>query len=437
MIILIVIHIILLFNLQFTAWPEMFSFPYVIDNGFLIYRDFHHVYQPLLTFVLLVFYKIFGYKLITLKAVTYIIIALIDLFLFLNIKKLTKKNFIALSTLLLFVLLQPIFDGNMLWYDIAVTLPILVSIYFIEKSLFISGFFVAISFLIKQQAALLVLPFFLYLIVKKLNIREILKFIYGGLIPILFLTLFLYRNGVAADYLFWTFEFPLLHLPKIPGYSILPNLHELQILALMGFTMLIGAITNFRKLNYKFYFLLSVLFFLILSAFPRFSLFHLQPALAIYILMIGYLLTLKNKYFIIFLTPLLLLWRGTLASAKYEDRFYGQNEKNLSEKVKEISGSKKIYFLGPSSIEYVLSETLPAKPWIENYVWHFEIPVLQEKVIQGWKIDSPQYIYWTKPEKGNWYDLGAYQPDKIVDYIKNNYEKTDEFENIEVWKIKK
>ena len=92
MIILIVIHIFLLSNLQFTAWPEMLSFSYMIDNGFVIYKDFHHVYQPLLTFTLLSFFKIFGFNIISLKTFTYILIALTDLFVFLNVKKLTDKN---------------------------------------------------------------------------------------------------------------------------------------------------------------------------------------------------------------------------------------------------------------------------------------------------------------------------------------------------------
>lgn len=436
MIILLAIHIFILSNLQFTAWPEMFSFPYVIDNGFLIYKDFHHVYQPLLTFILLGVYNLFGYKLITLKVITYVIIGLIDIFLFLNIKRITKKSFLALITLSIYVLLQPIFNGNMLWYDVAVTLPILISIYFIRKNLFLSGFFIAISFLVKQQAALLVIPVFAYLLIQRIKPKEILKFIYGGIIPVFILAIFLFKYNIITDYWFWTFEFPIFYLPKIPGYSILPNMRELQILGLMVLTLIIGAITNYKKLISSFYLLLSILFVLTLSAFPRFSLFHLQPALAVYVLIIGYLLSLKNKYFIILLVPLLLMWKSVLVTAKYEDRFYTQGDINTANEIKNRVGDNEVYFLGPSSIAYVLSNTLPPKPWIENYVWHFEILGLQEKVIEGWKIDPPMYIYWSIPQNGKWYDLGVYQPDSIVKYIRANYQRSEEQNNIEIWKLK-
>ena len=443
MIILIVIHIFLLSNLQFTAWPEMLSFSYMIDNGFVIYKDFHHVYQPLLTFTLLSFFKIFGFNIISLKTFTYILIALTDLFVFLNVKKLTDKqslplrgkNNLSIFTLSLYVLLQPIFDGNMLWYDIAVILPVLISIYYIDVNLFVSGFFIAIAFLTKQQAILIGLPIFIYLLISKIKFKDIIKFGYGCITPIIFLVLFLYKFDLFPDYLFWTFEFPLIHLPNIDGYAVSPNSRELVILGMMVVSLIVGIITNYKKLNSKFYLLLSILFFLILSAFPRFSLFHLQPALAIYVLIIGYLFSLRNKYFILLLIPVFLMWKNVLVTAKYEDRFYTQSDVNTASEIKNRSKDSQIYLLGPSSIEYVLSSTVPPKPWIENYVWHFEMPGMQEKMIEGWKVAPPQYIYWSIPQSGNWYDLGTYQPKEVVKYIKDNYQKIDQQENIEIWKL--
>lgn len=438
---ILVIHVILLSNLQFTAWPEMFSFPYMIDSGFVIYKDFHHVYQPLLTFILLGVFKVFGFNLTTLKVFTFVLIMLIDLMIFANLKQITKNNTLSLLGLVIFVLLQPLFDGNMLWFDLAVVLPILISIYFVTSNLFWSGFYIAISFLIKQQAALLVLLIFVYLLVSKKNKKDILKFIYGAGIPILVLLLFLFKLGIISDYFFWTFEFPLIHLPKIPGYSITPNTRDIKIMAVLFVTLLVGAIFNYKKIKKsprktKFYLYLSILFLLILSAFPRYSLFHLQPALAVYVLMIGYLLKFRKRYFVILLLiPVYILGKNALITKNFEDRFYGTYEKQLSQEIKTRSQDEKVYLLGPSSVNYVLSETISPKPWIENYVWHFEIPGLQEKVIDGWEIDPPIYIYWTKPKPGNWYDLATYQPDKIVKYINSNYEKIDQVENVEIWKF--
>jgi hypothetical protein len=387
--------------------------------------------------MLLGVYKVFGFKIIVLKVFTYILIALIDLMLYLNIKKIAGKKNIAILGLGIYVLLQPIFDGNMLWYDVGVILPVLISVYFINSNLFLSGLFVAIAFLIKQQALLIGLPIFIYLLVAKTKIKDIKKFLLGCLSPIAILVLLLVKYNLFNDYFFWTFKFPIFYLPKIQGYAINPNLQEYIILGIMALTLFVGMVSNYKKINIKFYLLMSILFFLVLSAFPRFSLFHLQPAIAIFSLLIGYLFSLKSKYFVFTIIPLFFLWRNVLTTAGYEDRFYETSEKKFAEEIKQTVGKDRIYLLGPSSIEYVMSSTIPPKPWIENYVWHFEILDLQEKVIDGWVIDPPKYIYWTKSEEGNWYDLGTYQPAKIVEYIEENYEKKEEIENIEVWKLMK
>ncbi|MBL7036663.1 glycosyltransferase family 39 protein [Candidatus Microgenomates bacterium] len=439
---LIGVHVLILSSLQFTAWPEMLSFPYMINNGFTIYKDFHHVYQPLLTFILLGVYKIFGFNLLTLKFFTFTLIVLIDLMIFLNLKKLTKKNLLSLSVLALYVFLQPIFDGNMLWYDVAVILPILVSVYFLKSNLFMSGLFVAISFLVKQQAVLIGLPMFIYLLVTKTKKKDVLSFIYGCALPVLVLATMLQAAKLFPDYLFWTFEFPLLHLPKIPGYAILPNSREIKIFAVVAATLLAGFALNYKKLNedpvkVKFYLLLSILFFLVLSAFPRFSLFHLQPALAVFVILLGVLMSFNRKFFIVLIIPIFFLWKNVLVSSNFEDRFYGAGEKQFASELKSRSIGEKVYLLGPNSVEYVMSGTIPPKPWIENYVWHFEIPGVQEKMIDGWKIDPPIYIYWSKPKSGNWHDLATYQPQKIVKYINTNYIKIDEIDNVEIWKVVK
>ncbi|MFC1624889.1 hypothetical protein ACFL15_00775 [Patescibacteria group bacterium] len=84
---LISIHIFILFGLQFTAWPEMFSYPYLRNNGFLIYKDMIHPYPPVLTLALSIIFKILGYKLLTLRIFTYLIVITNDLIIFYYPKK--------------------------------------------------------------------------------------------------------------------------------------------------------------------------------------------------------------------------------------------------------------------------------------------------------------------------------------------------------------
>ena len=127
LLILLGIHFFLLFNLKFTAWPEMLSYPYLRNNGYLLYKDMIHPYPPVLTMALSIVFKLFGYKLIILKVFTWLVILANDILIFLIARKLTKKDVFALLSLGLYVLIQPFLEGNQLWFDLAITPFILAS----------------------------------------------------------------------------------------------------------------------------------------------------------------------------------------------------------------------------------------------------------------------------------------------------------------------
>ena len=197
-----------------------------------------------------------------------------------------------------------------------------------------------------------------------------------------------------------------------------------------------------KKIDSKKILIYSIFLTLLLFAFPRFSFFHLQPFLAFFILTTAFLISQKNKilYLIIVLVVIyvsIYRFRLILPELKGGIRFYGNNDIQLTQYINSnTTSNNKIYLLGPHSAIYVYSGRIPPKPWIENYIWHFEIPGLQEKVIAGWIVDPPKYIFWIPPIDGNWFDLGTYQPKKIVEYIKSNYKKVDQIEGINVWKLK-
>lgn len=447
------IHLLILSKLQFTAWPEMLSFPYMVDRGFLIYKDFHHVYQPLLTYILLIYYKFFGFSPESLKIFTWISILIIDLLIFIISKQILKKStWLSLIPVGLYVLLQPLFEGNMMWFDIAMIVPLLLSIYFIflwssnKKNIyiFLSGFSLTLAFLIKQQAILAFLPFFIFLLMNKVTFKQFITFAFGASFPVVVTILPLMLRGDFKDYIFWTFQFPLYWLPKFPGYKILPAKREWLVILLMVVIPLFAIIFDLlkKKVDSKKILIYGIFLTLLLSAFPRFSFFHLQPFLALFILATAFLISQKNKILYL-IAVLVIIYIGTyryrliLPDLAGGIRFYGKNEIQLIQYINSITiPDDKIYLLGPQSAIYVYAGRIPPKPWIENYVWHFEIPGLQEKVISGWKIDPPKIIFWIPPTSGNWFDLGTYQPKKIVEYIESNYTKIDQVNGIDVWKIK-
>ncbi|KKQ91795.1 MAG: hypothetical protein UT58_C0010G0017 [Microgenomates group bacterium GW2011_GWC1_39_7b] len=444
------IHLFILSRLQFTAWPEMLSFPYMVDKGFLIYKDFHHVYQPLLTFILLMYYKFAGFSPESLKIFTWISILIIDLLIFVVSKQLFKNKWVSLIPLGLYIVFQPLFEGNMMWFDIAMIIPLLLSVYFVSKrpfknkwqDIFLSGFFLALACLIKQQAVLAGLPIFVYLLAKKISFKEFVIFAAGGTIPLLGLIFLLVLKGDFNDYLFWTFQFPLFWLPEFSGYKILPGKKELLVIILMMISPLPAVLSSIRKKTYdiKTILIYGVMSTLLVSAFPRFSFFHLQPFLAFFVIAVVFLISQKNKMFLTFALLALFyvgLYRYRLILPEFNDvvRFYGNSEIQLAQYIVSVTTSNdEIYLLGPNSVIYVYAGRIPPKPWIENYVWHFEVPGLQEKVIAGWETNPPKIIFWTPPTPGNWFDLGTYQPKIIFEWISKNYvHKENTRSGVEVW----
>lgn len=445
-------HLAVLSRLQFTAWPEMLSFPYMIDKGFLIYRDFHHVYQPLLSLILLLYYKFAGLSPGSLKIFTWISILIIDLLIFAVSRQLFKNKWISLIPLGIYIILQPLFEGNMMWFDIAMVVPLLLSVHFVfrwsfgRKSfyIFISGLLLTTAFLIKQQAVLAFLPFIFYLWTKKVSFKEFVTFAAGISVPLTILLVLLILTGNLKDYFFWTFQFPLYWLPKFPGYKILPIMKEWFVILLMILAPVPGVFSGLlrKKADTDKVLIYGIFLMSLVSAFPRFSFFHLQPFLAFFVIAVTFLILQKNKLFAIFALLTLIYisiyrWRLILPELGGGIRFYGQDEIQLAGFIDSITlPNDKIYLLGPNSAIYVYANRIPPKPWIENYVWHFEIPGLQEKVLSGWIIDSPKYIFWTPPIPGNWFDLGTYQPKEIVKYIHDNYKKIGQQNGVDVWKLK-
>ena len=87
----------------------------------------------------------------------------------------------------------------------------------------------------------------------------------------------------------------------------------------------------------------------------------------------------------------------------------------------QIPSNESVYLLGLHSGHYILANSLPPKPWVDNYPWVFEIPGMQEETIGNWEQNPPKFIIWQPPVSGNWYDIGTYQPQKLTEWIRENY----------------
>lgn len=420
---LIIVHIVLLLNLNFTAWPEIFSFPYFFNNGFNLYKDMVHPYTPLLTMCLAYLYKIFGYNILVVKIFTYFLILVNDLLIFKITLKFTKNNRWGIFAVIFYVLTQSFLDGNQLWFDFVISTPILVSLWFvINKKYFWSGVAFAIAFLIKQNSLL----FLLLALMFTHKIKNLFKLLLGAFLPIVPLIIYLYLSNSLTDFFNWVLIYPSKYWTSFPNYvQLIPSNKQLLIFIIIFLPAIYLAFKNKTK---EYVMLLGSLIISTILIYPRFSFFHFQTGIAILAIIFGIASSNFPKKYYLHLYLIIL----TLLLPKN----WGNSARFIDDNKLSVEKSAIIYLLGPHSLNYVINNSLPPKPWIDNYGWYFEIPGIQQKVINSWKIDPPKFVYVSKPGQGNWYDLGTYQPKEVVKYIKENYIKVDELNSVEVWKLK-
>jgi hypothetical protein len=433
---LLLIHLFLLFNLKFTPWPEMFSFPYLFSNGFLMYKDFVIPYPPFLVILLSTIYKIFGYKVLVLKIFTWILILLTDLFIYKIVDFVTKKKFFAPISVAVFVFIQPFLDGNMLWFDTFLVLPVLVSVFFllreknINKNILLSGIFLAISVFSKQTALIYLLVatifvFYKYRKFSKLLLLIIPTFVFG----IVFLTYLITTNSLI-DFFNWNLIYPIKYWGDYPSYLLL-SIKKIDYLILLGLLIpTIVALKNKVKL-------IPIMFIAsLLAVYPRFSYYHLSVGIALsaicFGISLGYLKSsLIYKIFLVFFVILFFNYQQRIVFAwdwRKDDRF------GL---IDSIESNQIVYLINIHSANYVFKNTLPPKPWYDNYGWYLEIPGQQEKIIKSWIENPPTVIYWKKEDVGNWYALGVYKPKLISKWIEDNYFKEIEVsKDIWLWRKK-
>lgn len=429
------IHVLILSKIQFTAWPEMLSYPYLLNNGFALYRDQALPYQPLLILILSKIYASFGYDLNVLKIFTWIVILINDLLIFLIFKKIINHKILSLVPLTFYVMTQPVFGGNMLWFDLATVPFILGAIYMLisaDKKYFYAGILLGLAALIKQQMLVVPAVLLFYLLIRK-KFDSIGKLLIGFLIPWVFIILWVLSRGVLEDYIFWTFTVPFFWYPRFPGYANWPsNFQIFQTIILFSGSFLV--IKNFKKWSGTTWILFLSFAVLFLTAFPRFDYFRMQPTLALFPLLFAPVLDKVKSYILLLTVILFVLISINHISIQKEARFWKNNDLKLANSMKQYLKVNEItYFLGVPSQQYIFTKTLPPKPWVDNYIWYMEIPGIQDKVVDSFEKEKPKTIFWQPPQSGQWFEIGTYQPQKLVIYIKGSYQKIDVINGVEVW----
>lgn len=455
--ILLLVHLLLLINTQFTLWPEMVVYPYLLNNNFLLYQDIINPYPPLLTWFLAIFAKIFGYHPVPYQILTWVVILIIDLSIFVISLKLFKKRLYALASTLFFIILSIPLGINGLWFDLVQTPLILWSIFFFYKFLntknikvtrynfFVSFLLLTIGFFIKQQVFWVAILFLVIGFSKyKFNIFKFLRNHYLAALPfsglLILHLLYFFMQGTLTDFVFWVFYFPAFLASKMPGYILLPTVKQM----LVVFALFILFIPTMIRRSQILFLVTPVL--LILFAYPRFDYFHLIPMLAaisvIFATNIDYLAKSKVSTKGFFLVAVIFLGLFALryfqSHWQREIRFFERDVFKSARVIDLLVGeSEKVYLQNAPDQLLPLSGTLPTKPWADDFPWYLEAANLQERVVDGLDAEKPRFIIFRQYLESGKYDLGSYRPDNIADYIDNNYVNLAKIDNGLYLKIRK
>jgi len=452
---LLLTHLFLLFNLRFEAWPEMILYPWLMSKGFSLYQDIINPYLPFLSWILFFFFKITSFTVLNLKILTWILILLTDLLVFYLSLRLWKKTKIAFFSLIFFIFWQPYLNGNGLWHDLATTPFLLLAFYFFyqflskktnHRKLFLSGFFLAIAFFIKQTVIYFYLISLLCLLFQK-N-KKILNRVSQGIILAFPLAIFLllsifyfYSQGILNDFLFWSLKFPFFILSRMPGHRQFPNLRQL-ILTLIPFSSLLLLFSLRLKVKEKklptkekeIFFLLFASFLVsFLFILPRWGLFHLQPALAFFSILAGQLFFFlfkedKKRMSLLIFTGLVLL--SLLFQARFIKRFWHQETRFFEKEIqsqaqwlKENTDADQVVFnLNAPDQLYFLANREPLKPWLTNFSWYYEGSNLKKRVLDVLKREQLELIIYSQAQKGREFAPGVYQAKEIQQWVLENYQ---------------
>lgn len=380
-------------GINFTAWPEMLAWPHFILNGWLPYKDIAIAHNPLLIIVLTLFYKLFGTGITQLQIFTWLLILINYYLLFWVTKKLYNKK-TAILALSFYIPIQLLFEGNGLWFDLALVPFALLFFYLLkQKKYLLSGIIFALGFLTKQTFIYFLIP----ILISKIKIN---KFVIGFSSIFIAFVLLLLSFGILDDFYFWAVKFGVFYLPSATGQVALPSLRQLGV-AFFPFTIFVFSPT-----------LIPWIVAGLMGVYPRWGLFHFQPALPF--LAISFALALSKSKKILILVYLLIVgiifvrflsrnWNG-------EVRFYEQDVKDVVTELNILNPKhKEIFVLNYWDNIYALTNTMPVtRPWIPYLFWYLSVPNVKDGMLSDIKTKMPeQIVVGTKPDF-NWEEMKVF-----------------------------
>ena len=397
-------------GINFTAWPEMIAWPYLILQGWLPYRDIAIAHNPLLLLDLVVFFKLFGVGILQLKIYTWVLISINIYITYFVANKFWSKN-VAFASAAIYLLLTVVYEGNGLWFDLALVPFVLLLYLFIrQKKYLFAGIIFALGFLTKQTFIYFLIP----VLLSNINIK---KFLLGVTSIFGIFTLYLFTNNLILYYYDWAIKFGIFYLPNAVGQVQLPTLRQFlfSVFPFLIFT-----------LNFDFL-LLTFAFVGVLGVYPRWELFHFQPALPFIAIAVAIFLFSKSRnivkiVFLIFIFCFAFV--GLKRQIGNNTRFYEPEVIKITEEIIKLR-TEEIYIINYWDNIYAFTNTIPStKPLIPYIPWYLSYDNSKDLILNDLKSEMTEAIMVNEKDKLEFLEL--------KDFIDMFYSCENKFKQVEL-----
>lgn len=441
--------------------------PYFIQNGYVLYKDIIHHHTPLLWFFLLGFYDVVGFNYGSAQIFFSLVLLLTSCMVFITGNLLSSRA--ASFSVLFFGLLYFIFFSDNHLAESTTALLFIISFFFIlrnaktggNSNLILAGFFMGLSVLAKQVTAVVIPIAILYFIVrqfyeaKRVYIfpKKAIAYLTGVSIAFIPIVIYFVANNAFSEFFYWTVIFNLtVYAKEAPVSSSLEGAKiALLFVSFIPIFFVLLKRGKFSKFKKEVLILIIVFSFPVMFALlPSFYINRLKPLFLLTSLGFGIILANplnKGKYPRLLVVGTLFIFiffsRSYLFSfVNYVENSYNQspskgydiNDEKAAEWIKKNTRrDEKIMNIANHYI-YFLSERLPAN----KYIWPLPWLLKPYKTSASEIIKSPPRI--VVDDKRNHIDypqIPALTNWPFYKYLKGNYSKIAEFDNVEVYELQK
>lgn len=440
LVVIAIFHIIILLKGIFFPYPELVVYPYLTNIGLTPYAQILDQHFPGLMFFPINLNNLGFTTPADFRLLQVLIILATHLLMFFIAKSITKSEKTAILANILYFAMQPFLEGNVLWIDSFLPLVFLPAYYFLtnlekKENAFLAGLFLGLSVLFKQVAIPLGLLTAVYLFIFRKRDKAFFPFMLGAGVPALALLVFVLRNNIWNDFVYWAGTFNLTaYAEGGRKFATFRQILAAGVFYLPAILLSFWSIILGRK---KMVFLALFLWGSLLFAYPRFDYVHLQPSLPFAILLVVSFFSiipekLRANLFILYLIPV--IWvssRFFVSSIGSEVKFFGETEYKVADKITQMtSESDPIFMYGTLPHMYQLANRRPAgNIFVFQFPWFMR--VAEERVLEGIRSDPPRVIVKQASASIDGESLFSYMR-RIDGYISENYEKIEEIEGFEI-----